>query len=140
MIKRDTILAREVNAFAKKSLAELQALRSEKGLQKAGFPLGLIYNIDFQTEEIDYAYALPVSSTEGLTDVNLEAVPLLDDIPSIFVLELQSHRLHGHQFLNTHVSNQGLQVKFPVIEVYYKGPLGEEDGPQDDARLLYRTQ
>ena len=128
----------EINAFAEESLKTMQQDRESAGLLKAGFPLGLIYAWDESTDLVDYAYAMPVTSVEGLKDPVLVDIEPEENVSSIFVNDLYGNRKHAHGFLRKSLSSQG--IIYPVIEIYHKGVLAEGSPDVSGTRLLYRTE
>ena len=137
IVRRKTVKKDELNTFAENAMTELRDIRQNAGLKRSGFPVGLIYGLDYEAKTIDYAYGIPVNSTTGLEDEDLLKLAPRSDVKSIFVVDLISNRLDAHKFMEKHMNQAGKNIDYPVIEIYYKGKIAENDTQGNAARFLY---
>ncbi|MDX1686138.1 MAG: SRPBCC family protein [Saprospiraceae bacterium] len=134
---REELPAEKIDSFAKRSLKLLTRLRTEAGLLKAGFPIGIIYNWDRQKDLVDYALAIPVVEEDVFPIakfVTLEDEPVAK---TLFVNDLYNDRPSAHAFIEGKLKKEGLEIEYPVFEIYMKGTLAEGSDDNSATRLVY---
>lgn len=139
--KRAQMSASEMNDFAVNTLKELQKKRVDSGFNKAGFPVGMIFSWDKQKDVVDYAFGIPVLDEKTLSDVEFISIDATNKAKTIFINDLYNNQTSAHDFMRSSMNKQSLNVIYPVLEIYMKGPLSETSEDVNSAtRIVYRYE
>jgi hypothetical protein len=140
IIRREKIARTEQLPFAQNALKELMDIRNNAGLKRAGYPIGLIYEEDNETGQIDYAFGIPVYTADDLEDVETVEIQSGAQSFALFVNDLYGDGKKAHSFLTNHINDLGKKELHPNIEEYLKGPLSEEMSGSASVRVIHRYE
>lgn len=139
-IIRETIDIDRIEDFAEKSLEDLTQKRSDAGLNKAGFPAGFIYEWNTEEGKVDYAFGIPVPEEGALEHEDYLTVEGTNKAKTLFINDLYGDRENAHRAIRAQMTNSGLDIIYPALEIYMKGQLSEFPEDNSATRLVYRYE
>ena len=139
-IKRQRVSMDDLDDFAQESLDQLTSQRDKAGLLKAGFPIGIFFDWDATTEEVDYAIGMPVAEEGIMEGLEYMSIPSTNKAKTIFINDLYNDRKAAHRSIQRQMTKQGLNIVFPGLEIYMKGALSEFKGEASATRVVYRFE